>query len=94
MTSTTLHIFLSMPDKSVFLSPLHELKTIQVVSNCVFCQSLNKYPVKFRFMKVQWFRFRKILKKVVNFFIEDLQKRAINVIALVLSSLVVLYLFE
>ena len=45
-------------------------------------------------MKVQWFRFRKILKKVINFFIEDLQKRAINVIALILSSLVVLNLLE
>lgn len=45
-------------------------------------------------MKVQWFRFRKILKKVVYFFIEDLQKRAINVIALILSSLVVLNLFK
>ena len=45
-------------------------------------------------MKVQSFRFRKVLQKIIDLFVVNLQKRAVNIVALALAILVVLYLLE
>ena len=45
-------------------------------------------------MKIQSFRFRKVLQKIIDLFVVYLQKRTINIVTLTISILVILYLLE
>ena len=62
MRSTTLGIHGGLPYETVLLSSLHQLETVQIVRNGVFCESLHENAVHFGLVEVQGLRFWKILR--------------------------------
>lgn len=94
MRPTTLHIFFSVPDKPVFFSSLHQFQTIEVVSYCILSQSLHENSIKFGLVEIQWFGLRKILQQIVYFFVVDLQKGTVNIVALSFVRLILFDLLE
>ena len=61
MRSATLHIFFSVPNKPILLSSFHQFQTIQIMSDRILSQSLNKNTVQFGLVQVKSFRLGEVL---------------------------------
>ena len=78
MRSTTFCIHRCLPDESILLTSFHELETIDIVCDSIFCKSLHKDSIDLRLMEIQSFGFGKILKEIIDFLIIDLKERTID----------------
>lgn len=78
MGSTTFCVHGGLPDETVFLPSFHELQTICIVSDGVFCQPFYEDSINFGLMDVQSLGFGKILQQVIDLFIVDLKEGTID----------------
>lgn len=62
--SATLSVHWGLANETILLTSFHKLQTVEVMSDCILCQTFNKYSVYFWFMDIQSFGFREILNYI------------------------------
>lgn len=64
MGPTAFGVHGSLTDEPILLSSFHQFKAVQIVSDCIFGQSLDKNAIEFGLVQVQGLRFGEILNRM------------------------------